>query len=540
MSRVTRRHLIPALAAMIVVVLCAGTAFAFWSATSAGNGNASADSLAAPIQQAPTNVTSSSAQINWTAVTTGWQKDAVYTATVSGGGGQTCNAAASVGNCSLGSLVSGTTYTVTLTATFSSWTSAASNPQTVTPTASDTTAPTVSMTFPAAPGPTTYKASRWTDASSCQVTPFNATPFSLTAGGICGTATDATAVQSVKVSIKRGSDNTYWNGTTFTGTTESFNTATLGSGTSTRSWALAFARPTDGTYTVHVQTADTVGNAQSGTTYAATSAFTVDTVAPTVTINQAAGQTDPTKSAPINFTVTFSESVTGFGSGGVALSGTAGATTATVTGSGTTYNVAVTGMTAAGTVVASVTAGGATDAAGNGNVASTSTDNSVTLQAPTATSISTTDHGGTPGKIEATDSFAVTFDAAMAANTMCTGLSAGGSVSGVTVTLSDDTGTGNKDQLLFSGANCTHLGIVELGGQYVSGGNLAFGSSTVQLSSDGKTLTITIGGTPTGTGTAATVAKSVVTYRPDTGAKSAAGVAIDGNIQPVTANTQAF
>ena len=61
----------------------------------------------------------------------------------------------------------------------------------------------------------------------------------------------------------------------------------------------------------------------------------------------------------------------------VTLSGTAGATTAVVSGSGSTYNVVVTGMTASGTVVASIAAGVAHDAAGNPNMASTSADNTV-------------------------------------------------------------------------------------------------------------------------------------------------------------------
>jgi len=104
-----------------------------------------------------------------------------------------------------------------------------------------------------------------------------------------------------------------------------------------------------------------------------------DTTPPTVTINQAVGQADPTNTLTINFTVVFSEAVTGFATGDVTLSGTAGATTATVTGSGTTYNVAVSGMTASGTVIASIGAGVATDLAGNPNLASTSTDNSVTF-----------------------------------------------------------------------------------------------------------------------------------------------------------------
>ena len=67
------------------------------------------------------------------------------------------------------------------------------------------------------------------------------------------------------------------------------------------------------------------------------------------------------------------------------LSGTAGATSAIVTGNGTTYNVAMSGMTSDGTVIASIAAGVAHDAAGNASVASTSTDNVVTLSTPTHT-----------------------------------------------------------------------------------------------------------------------------------------------------------
>ena len=96
-----------------------------------------------------------------------------------------------------------------------------------------------------------------------------------------------------------------------------------------------------------------------------------------MTIDQAAGQADPTGTAPIHFTVVFSEAVTGFAAGDVTLSGTAGATTAGVTGSGAVYDVAVSGMTSAGTVLATIAAGVAFNAAGNSNVASTSSDNTV-------------------------------------------------------------------------------------------------------------------------------------------------------------------
>ena len=88
---------------------------------------------------------------------------------------------------------------------------------------------------------------------------------------------------------------------------------------------------------------------------------------PTVTINQAAGQADPTSTSPINFTVTFSETVTGFTASDISFAGSTvgGTLTAVVTGTGATYNVAVSGMSGAGNVVVSVPAGAATDAAGN-------------------------------------------------------------------------------------------------------------------------------------------------------------------------------
>ncbi|WP_112243730.1 hypothetical protein [Kribbella monticola] len=117
-------------------------------------------------------------------------------------------------------------------------------------------------------------------------------------------------------------------------------------------------------------------------TSASSNNVTVNNTRPTVTVNQSAGQFDPTKTAPINFTAVFSSTVTDFTSSDVTL--TAG--TATVTGSGTTYNIAVSGLTSTVTVTASIAANTAHDAAGAGNTASTSTDNTVTydVTAPTA------------------------------------------------------------------------------------------------------------------------------------------------------------
>lgn len=108
-----------------------------------------------------------------------------------------------------------------------------------------------------------------------------------------------------------------------------------------------------------------------------------------VTINQAAGQADPTSTSPINFTAIFSEAVTGFTSSDVTLGGTAGATTVEITevapNNGTTYNIAVSGMTSNGTVIATIPANVALSSGNVANTASSSTDNTVTYVASSNT-----------------------------------------------------------------------------------------------------------------------------------------------------------
>src|SRR5262249_14542075 len=88
--------------------------------------------------------------------------------------------------------------------------------------------------------------------------------------------------------------------------------------------------------------------------------------------------------SPVLFSATFSEPVTGFTGDKVTLGGTAGATTATVTGDGTTFTIAVRGMTRSGTVTVSLAERAVTDAAGNPNLASTGTDDTVAFTAPPA------------------------------------------------------------------------------------------------------------------------------------------------------------
>ncbi|HVK13319.1 MAG TPA: Calx-beta domain-containing protein [Gemmataceae bacterium] len=137
----------------------------------------------------------------------------------------------------------------------------------------------------------------------------------------------------------------------------------------------------NGTVVVSVPANAAVDGSQTGNSASTSTDNTVtfDNVAPTVTINQAAGQADPTAVGPLTFNVLFSEPVFGFTAADIDLSeSTVGGTLVpTVTGSGAAYTVTVSGMNGTGTVVAKVAVAGATDAAGNGNLASTSTDNTV-------------------------------------------------------------------------------------------------------------------------------------------------------------------
>jgi hypothetical protein len=88
----------------------------------------------------------------------------------------------------------------------------------------------------------------------------------------------------------------------------------------------------------------------------------------TVTITKAANQTDPGGGPALHFTVTFNRPVGDFTAQDVSLSGMTGLTD-TVSGSGTTYDVAVSGMGGPGPVTAWVPGGVAHDGFGTANQA---------------------------------------------------------------------------------------------------------------------------------------------------------------------------
>ncbi|HKM19689.1 MAG TPA: BspA family leucine-rich repeat surface protein [Candidatus Dojkabacteria bacterium] len=118
------------------------------------------------------------------------------------------------------------------------------------------------------------------------------------------------------------------------------------------------------------------------------STVTFDKEKPTVTVNQADDQVDPTNINSIKYTVVFSKPINGdtFVKEDLLISGSSTATISQLqTVNSTTYTAVVTGMVSGETVSLFLPANRVEDSAGNTNTASTSTDNSVTYDATSPT-----------------------------------------------------------------------------------------------------------------------------------------------------------
>ncbi|NTD99792.1 gliding motility-associated C-terminal domain-containing protein, partial [Agrobacterium tumefaciens] len=195
----------------------------------------------------------------------------------------------------------------------------------------------------------------------------------------------------------------YLDGTALGSTT----TATAGG-----NWAIT--QPTalaQGSHTVYA-TAQISGNAVSANSN--TNTFTVDSTRPSVVISSTAGASgSSTSTSPIPFTVTFSESVTGFVAGDVTPGN---ATIIGFSGSGTTYTFNAT-PTANGAVTINIAANVAQDAAGNGNTAAS--QYSITYTQP---SVITASAGTFPSALSTTYG---TASASTSVSVSGTGLSAG-------------------------------------------------------------------------------------------------------------------
>jgi hypothetical protein len=111
----------------------------------------------------------------------------------------------------------------------------------------DKTAPTVTVDFPA--DSASYTAATWLAGCSTAA-----------AQDICGTAVDTggSGLDKVELSIRRNSDNLYWNGSSFASASEQFHTAT-----GTSAWSLTFnsSNLTSGvSYTVKARAVDVATN----------------------------------------------------------------------------------------------------------------------------------------------------------------------------------------------------------------------------------------------------------------------------------------
>jgi hypothetical protein len=126
---------------------------------------------------------------------------------------------------------------------------------------------------------------------------------------------------------------------------------------------------------------DAGGNALPTTEPSIDEIYTVDNIAPTVSINRAATQADPTDVLPVSFEIVFSEpiDVSTFGVNDISQTGTANSVTWDIKDAGDHQTFALTAISLAsnGTLIPSISANRVTDLAGNNNTPSTG--NSVTF-----------------------------------------------------------------------------------------------------------------------------------------------------------------
>jgi hypothetical protein len=259
-----------------------GVALAFWTAADSSNpAGAAGDTL--PAGATPTAATTPAANSTTvgvafatSATTAGGRSIAAYTVSRYGANGSvsktfTCTAAQVNSSTCQDSAVPDGSWRYTEAATISQWQgseSAKSAPVVV-----DTTAPTATVSFPAASA--FYNAAGFN--AGCAAAPFNAP------GSICGTASDPGAspsgVSSVKVSIQSTSGATsgkYWGGSSFNSSSETKLSASFSGG----NWTLSFAGSNfaaDGTYAVRSYATDAAANTQSTAT---ATTFSIDNTAP--------------------------------------------------------------------------------------------------------------------------------------------------------------------------------------------------------------------------------------------------------------------
>lgn len=267
-------------AALLVALAIAGGAAAYYLSTGSGTGSASVGTLNPATISAP-GTSGASITITWTAqasMSPPSQNSGIsYTVQRKLGSSGTYSTLGS-GSCG-GSLPYNTNScadTVTTNGTYyyeviahfggNAWT-ATSNEVSTTATV-DNSPPTTSISFP---GSGFHSAANYN--AGCSPT------------GTCGSANDATGVSIVRVSVLQASSGKYWDGSSFNNASETFTNATLASpGSTSTNWDLPLALPSDGSYTIHVQAKDTLGN-DSAPNNTSSGTFSIDTTTPTTTDN---------------------------------------------------------------------------------------------------------------------------------------------------------------------------------------------------------------------------------------------------------------
>ena len=111
----------------------------------------------------------------------------------------------------------------------------------------------------------------------------------------------------------------------------------------------------------------------------------IDTTAPTVSAFTTAELSPTASTSAIDYTLTFSESVTGLVAGDLSNAGTATGCFLSVAGSGASYTISATGCSSSGTLIPRLAAGGVLDAAGNTSPALATDGTTITLDRVAAT-----------------------------------------------------------------------------------------------------------------------------------------------------------
>ncbi|WP_270889593.1 Ig-like domain-containing protein [Pedococcus sp. 5OH_020] len=319
--------------AAAAMVAGAGSSWAYWSAPAFGHGVAAAGTLTPPAAVTATAAPwRPSVEVSWTPASASYggpPQGGYYVTRVDQSDGATSPACGTLAaaptmalSCTDGPVPDGV-YTYRVTALDHTWTavSAPSEPTTV---ISDLTAPTIAI-------------SDITPSANTSAV-FPSSPVTLTLTG----ADPGSGLAAITYTIDAAAPATVTGG------------------------AASVIVTGDGTHTVSYRATDHAGNTSSEQHRT----ITIDTTPPGVTVTKSAQQPNPTRSATILFGVTFTEPVTGFTSSDLVLSGAAAPTSTTLTGSGASYLIAVSGMTGDGNVTVTVPAGAATDVAGLGNTSS--------------------------------------------------------------------------------------------------------------------------------------------------------------------------